>query len=59
LVNAFNIFKIVSYYVETFTEGIEIYILRLKYGCIKEIEEKIKRSENLLDAKYVQVQNKK
>lgn len=50
LVNALNVFKISSFHLQIFADDIEVYILRLEHGSIKEIEEKIKKSENLLDA---------
>jgi hypothetical protein len=54
LVNAFNVFKVLSFY-SNFDKDAEciIHTITLEYGSLKTVEEKVKKSEQLLDAEYM------
>ena len=57
LINAFNVFKILC--IQTaFDEGTDmvIHTVYLQYG-MKQVEEKVKKGERLLDAEYVHIKN--
>ena len=57
LVNIFNVFKILSFYSTMADDGKVIYIVHLEYGSLKPVEEKVKKSEMLLDAEFVHIKN--
>jgi hypothetical protein len=50
LINAFNVFKILSLHSTVDDNKMIIQTLRLEYGSIKKVEEKVQKSEKLLDA---------
>ena len=51
LINAFNLFKILSFRKANKDE--QAHVLRLEYGSIRGVEEKVKKSEDLLDKEYL------
>ena len=58
LFNAFNVFKIISLHSELDSYSqMMVYKLHLEYGSLKPIEEKVKKSEKLLDSEYMWICN--
>ena len=51
LVNAFNVFKILSFYSEI-VEDLLVHTLHLEFGSLRPIERKVEKNENLLEAEY-------
>jgi hypothetical protein len=56
LVNAFNVFKILSVNSEVEDEMM-VHSVRLEYGSMKQIERKVQKSDNLLEAEYMEKLN--
>ena len=50
LVNPFNTFKVLSFSPMVTDEEMIVHIIFLQYGSLKPIEEKIKKSDKLLDS---------
>ena len=53
LFNAFNVFKILNFY-PSFDDDKKVvfHTIHLEYGSIKKIEDKVQKSENLLEAEF-------
>jgi hypothetical protein len=51
LINAFNIFRILSF--KKANKDEQAHVLRLEYGSMKVVEDKVKKSEHLLDKEYL------
>jgi hypothetical protein len=51
LFNTFNIFKVLSFRKAKMDE--QAHVLHLEYGSIRTVEEKVKKSEDLLDKEYL------
>ena len=49
LFNAFNTFKILSFQIVIINE-VEVHQMIVEYGGIKQVEDKIRKSENLLES---------
>ena len=56
LINAFNVFKILSLD-STVYDSMMVHTVFLEYGSIKPVEEKVKKSEKLLDAEFFHIEN--
>lgn len=52
LVNALNVFKILSLHSSAEDNGMVIHTVHLEYGGVKPVEKKIQKSDRLLDAEY-------
>ena len=59
LINTFNVFKILSLHSTVHDGDMVIHTVFLEYGSIKQVEEKVQKSEKLLDAEFFQVENSK
>ena len=59
LINAFNVFKILSLHSAVHDGSIAIHTIILEYGSIKPVEEKVRKSEQLLDAYFFYFENQK
>jgi hypothetical protein len=52
LFNAFNLFKIVGFGIRL-RNNLELLEISLEYGGIKQIEDKLRKSENLLESEFL------
>jgi hypothetical protein len=52
LINAFNVFKILSLHSAAYEDNMIVHTIVLEYGSIKPVEEKVQKSEQLLDAEF-------
>ena len=59
LINAFNVFKILSLHSAVHDDNMVIHTIALEYGSIKPVEEKVQKSEKLLDAEFFYFENMK
>ena len=59
LINVFNVFKILSVHSAVNAFKKVIHTIVLEYGSIKPVEEKVQKSEQLLDAEFFYFENKK
>ena len=59
LINCFNVFKILSFDSTVGNDNKLVHTILLEYGSIKPVEEKVRKSEQLLDAYFFYFENQK
>jgi hypothetical protein len=58
LINAFNVFKILSLHSDVHDNNMIIHTIVLEYGSIKPVQKKVQKSEQLLDAEFFYFENR-